>query len=188
MALAYTPVTDGYYYLRANSYNGPGGYMITSSFYGDDYSSNPNTRGRVFLGESVAGELETAGDDDWIRADLQLGKRYKFEPDQAPLVTGNLSFMAQVSSITLMFSEHWAGVQHLRTDFQNQISAKILTTARAIANALGDVNGGVKAHISFDDKDWYKLTFEEGAVYQINLVGMPVLRKSRFTGSNAHFV
>jgi hypothetical protein len=38
---SYTPVADGYYYLRANSYNGPGGYMITSSFYGDDYSSKP---------------------------------------------------------------------------------------------------------------------------------------------------
>ena len=52
---------------------GPGGYMITSSFYGDDYSSNPKTRGRVFLGESIAGELETTGDDDWIRADLNAG-------------------------------------------------------------------------------------------------------------------
>ena len=39
------------------------------------------------------------------------------------------------------------------------------------------MNGGVKAHITFGDKDWYKLTFEEGSVYQINLVGMPVYLK-----------
>jgi hypothetical protein len=96
--------------------------------------------------------------------------------------------MVQVNLIMSMFSERSAGARHSRTDFQNQILARIPATARAIANALGDVNGGVQAHISFGDKDWYKLTFEEGSVYQINLVGMPGLRESRFAGSNAHAV
>ena len=169
---SFTPLTDGYYYLGANSYNGPGGYMITSSFYGDDYSSNSNTRGRVFLGESVAGELETTGDDDWIRADLQAGKRYKFEHDQAPNRQFELYGPGELNNVDVQRALGWGTT--LEDGFSKPDIGQDTATARAIANALGDVNGGVQAHISFGDKDWYKLTFEEGSVYQINLVGMPV--------------
>ncbi|MDA7900674.1 leucine-rich repeat protein, partial [Akkermansiaceae bacterium] len=172
---SFTPVTDGYYYLGASSYNGPGGYMITSSFYGDDYSSNSNTRGRVFLGESVAGELETTGDDDWIRADLQIGKRYKFEHDQAPNRQFELYGPGELNNVDVQRALGWGGV--IEDGFSKPDIGQDAATARAIANALGDVNGGVKAHITFGDKDWYKLTFEEGSVYQINLVGMPVYLK-----------
>jgi VCBS repeat-containing protein len=172
---SYTPVTDGYYYLGASSYNGPGGYMITSSFYGDDYSSNSNTRGRVFLGESVAGELETTGDDDWIRADLQIGKRYKFEHDQAPNRQFELYGPGELNNVDVQRALGWGGV--VEDGFSKPDIGQDAATARAIANALGDVNGGVQAHITFGDKDWYKLTFEEGSVYQINLVGMPVYLK-----------
>ena len=171
-SFSYTPLTDGYYYLGANSYNGPGGYMITSTFYGDDYSSNSNTRGRVFLGESVVGELETTGDDDWIRADLQAGKRYKFEHDQAPNRQFELYGPGELNNVDVQRALEWGGV--IEDGFSKPDIGQDNATARAIANALGDVNGGVQAHISFGDKDWYKLTFEEGSVYQINLVGMPV--------------
>jgi uncharacterized repeat protein (TIGR02543 family) len=171
---SYTPVTDGYYYLRATSYNGPGGYMITSRFYGDDYSSNPTTRGRVFLGESFAGELETPGDDDWIRADLQLGERYKFEHDQS-----NRQFElygpGELNDVDVQRALGWAAT--LEDGYSKPDIGQDTATARAIANALGDVNGAVEAHISYGDKDWYKLTFEEGAVYQINLVGKTVYLK-----------
>ena len=39
--------------------------------------------------------------------------------------TGNSSCMVQVNLIMLMFSERSAGARHSRTDFQNQILARI---------------------------------------------------------------
>ena len=172
---SYTPETDGYYYLRATSYNGPGGYMITSSFYGDDYSSNHKTRGRVFLGESVTGELETDGDDDWIRADLMAGQRYKFEPDQS---ISNRQFElhgpGEVNNVDVQRALDWGGA--LEDRYSKLDAGQDVATARAIPNAYGDTNGGFKAHITPGDKDWYAVMFEEGAVYQINLVGMPMGR------------
>jgi hypothetical protein len=131
--------------------------------------------------------LETAGDDDWIRADLQLGKRYKFEPDQS---ISNRQFElygpGELNDVDVQRALGWGAT--LEDGFSKPDIGQDPATARAIANALGDVNGGVKAHISYGDRDWYKLTFEEGAVYQINLVGTPVYLKSRFAGSNAHAV
>ncbi len=150
--------------------------MITSSFYGDDYSSNDKTRGRVFLGESVTGELETEGDDDWIRADLTAGQRYKFEPDQS---IGNRQFElygpGEANNVDVQRALDWGGA--LEDGYSKLDAGQDAATARAIPNAYGDVNGGFKAQIPPGDKDWYAVMFEEGGVYQVNLVGMPVYPK-----------
>ena len=44
----------------------------------DDYAANTGTTGRVTVGGSVTGEIETAGDADWFRVTLVAGQTYRF--------------------------------------------------------------------------------------------------------------
>ena len=45
----------------------------------DDFTSNPQTTGRVTVGGSVAGEIERDRDRDWFAVTLEAGKVYRIE-------------------------------------------------------------------------------------------------------------
>ena len=44
----------------------------------DDYSANSTTSGRLTLGSSVTGNIETSGDRDWFAVSLTSGSAYQF--------------------------------------------------------------------------------------------------------------
>ena len=71
-----TPVTDGYYYLRAQSAHDFNDLMGTQ--YPPHFlvmiTDNRNTTGILNLNSTSSGKLDANGDTDWIRVDVEAGK------------------------------------------------------------------------------------------------------------------
>ena len=78
--ISYTATTTGTYYLGTADYSrGTGGYTLSSATISvDDYSANSTTSGRLTLGSSVTGNIETSGDRDWFAVSLTSGSAYQF--------------------------------------------------------------------------------------------------------------
>ena len=78
----FTPTAGGTYYVAAgDSGDKTGTYTLSVSVAerDDDFTANTETTGRVSVGSSVEGKLETWGDHDWIAVDLDAGKSYRFD-------------------------------------------------------------------------------------------------------------
>lgn len=56
----------------------------------DDYSNDRHTTGRLRVGESATGEIETRGDVDWIKVRLQPGTTYRIDLEGAHSGAGTL--------------------------------------------------------------------------------------------------
>ena len=75
--LAYTATTAGTYYIAAAHsydsayYNYTGSYTV--AVQGDDYRADTMTTGRVAVGGSTTGAIETNGDADWFAVSLTAG-------------------------------------------------------------------------------------------------------------------
>ena len=75
----FTPTSTGYYYLVARSVgnSGIGTYTVALSETSvDDYTASTTTTGRITVGGSVTGSVETAGDEDWFAVSLTAGTSY----------------------------------------------------------------------------------------------------------------
>ena len=56
----------------------------------DDYTQDTATTAAITPGGSISGEIETAGDRDWIAVQLQSGRTYRFDLMGAPTGHGTL--------------------------------------------------------------------------------------------------
>ena len=76
----FTPTEDGTYYVAAGGMGvGIGTYTLRARVFGDDFTDGTDTTGRVAVGGSARGELETSGDRDWFAVTLEAGKTYRFD-------------------------------------------------------------------------------------------------------------
>jgi serralysin len=50
----------------------------SSADTGDDFAGDVTTSGRIAIGGSITGNLETGGDTDWFRVSLEAGRQYLF--------------------------------------------------------------------------------------------------------------
>ncbi|MEF8721301.1 MAG: DUF4347 domain-containing protein [Candidatus Accumulibacter delftensis] len=57
----------------------------------DDYPDDPSTPGRVAVGGSATGDIETTGDRDWFAVELVAGSRYVINLEGSPTSQGTLS-------------------------------------------------------------------------------------------------
>ena len=77
----FTPDEGATYYVSASA--GPydiGTYTLTATeISDDDYAADLTTTGRVVVGGSATGDIETPGDRDWFAVELEAGKPYRFE-------------------------------------------------------------------------------------------------------------
>ena len=77
----FTPDEDGTYYIEAGSFmsgdreEDVGTYTLQVSI--DDFKDDTDTTGTVAVGDSVTGEIEAQGDQDWFAVTLEAGKTYK---------------------------------------------------------------------------------------------------------------
>lgn len=87
--ITYTPTVSGTYYVDAHAYgSSTGAYTLgvsastpaptTAPSGGDDYAGSTATSGRVSVGGSVTGRIETGGDRDWFAISLSAGSSYQF--------------------------------------------------------------------------------------------------------------
>ena len=178
-----TPVTDGYYYLRAHSstdFNDLMGYTIYSNFFNDDFSDNRNTLGILNTSSPTSGNLDAKGDTDWIRVDVEAGKRYQFRVDLTDV--NNSDYSAPLGSWLKLNgpqvpSNYW--LQRSLSSIGSQENAYTReighTPAESYKFPALDADGvnSIGAIITYGDKDWIAADLKEGRVYQINVVGRP---------------
>ena len=96
----YTPTAASTYYVQASGLSGPGlgTYTLSVIVLGangaseadTDFPDNNTTTGRVEVGASVTGNVESANDVDRFRVDLEADKEYQFDLEGAPTGRGTL--------------------------------------------------------------------------------------------------
>ena len=98
--LIYTPTVAGTYYVNAAPADDTQGtYTLSVIVLGangnseadTDFPATTATTGRVEVGASVTGNIDSFGDDDWFRVDLEAGKVYQFDLEGADTSRGTLS-------------------------------------------------------------------------------------------------
>ena len=78
----FTPDEGATYYVSAGSArNKTGTYTLTVTEVSDDYAADPTTTGRVVVGGSAAGNIDSPREQDWFAVDLEAGKTYRFDLD-----------------------------------------------------------------------------------------------------------
>ncbi len=95
--VTFTPPTTGYYYIAADAYSDyTGTYTLsvssgTATTPSDDYAASTSTTGYVYSGDSITGNIETNGDNDWFYAYLYGGYAYQIDLRGADSSGGTLS-------------------------------------------------------------------------------------------------
>lgn len=75
--ILYTPNQSGYYFIDVSDYsNGLGNYNLAVKKI-DDFAGGVSTAGAVSVGASALGEIETTGDHDWFKVNLEAGSTYQ---------------------------------------------------------------------------------------------------------------
>ncbi len=96
--MEFTPSRDGKYYATVgadwNIYDGT--YRISlkevprpPSTVTDDFGAHTRTTGRVEVGGSAIGEIETHSDKDWFAVTLEAGKTYRIDVEGGPTGAGS---------------------------------------------------------------------------------------------------
>lgn len=101
----YTPTVAGTYYLSANnSFGGPSmPYTLNASVAVDDFGASAGGAGRLSIGGSMTGVLETGGGDrDWFAVTLSAGGTYWFNLDGSREGGGTLSSGSSSPQFRLM--------------------------------------------------------------------------------------
>ena len=94
----FTAPADGTHYVVASSNGVTGTYTLSVIVLGangvseadTDFTNNALTSGRVDVGASATGNVESATDVDRFRVDLEAGKQYQFDLEGAPTDRGTL--------------------------------------------------------------------------------------------------
>ena len=92
----FTAAEAGTYYVSAGA-NGAseGSYRLSvtevTAGVPDDYTDGIGTTGRVAVGGSVTGEIESDGDLDWFAVTLEAGRTYRFDLEGRDTRAGTLS-------------------------------------------------------------------------------------------------
>ncbi|MYM85184.1 DUF4214 domain-containing protein [Duganella sp. FT50W] len=97
---SYTPTKDGSFYLAQSSYyvsNGTLGFTLTASQAVDDFTANTSKPGRLSVGGSTKGVIESAGDRDWFAVSLDAGGYYWFRVDGSAEGGGTMSSYSPVT-------------------------------------------------------------------------------------------
>ncbi len=92
--MTYTVTATGTYYIDVSQSTdaSAGTYTLSVIVLGangaseadTDFPNNNTTSGKVEVGASVTGNVESATDKDWFEVDLEAGKRYQFDLEGAP--------------------------------------------------------------------------------------------------------
>jgi len=83
-SLSYIATYNGFIYIEAAGHNSNiGAYDISVSpaVIVDDFPNNHSTRGNIGLGSDLQGILETPGDSDWLRINLNADQTYQMRVD-----------------------------------------------------------------------------------------------------------
>ncbi len=112
---------------------------IAESPASDDYAGSSASTGRITVGGSAAGRIETAGDTDWFETNLEAGRRYIADLLPAagsPLADPLLSIWRSNSNF-LVADDNSGGGSAARIEFTPSISGSYYFAAAGAASATG---------------------------------------------------
>ncbi len=92
--LGYAPPVAGDYYLRVLAVAGTGTYTLSVSRARDDVAGGRDTTATIAVAAgattTATGTIDFPGDEDWFRATLAAGRRYRFDLEGAQTAKGTL--------------------------------------------------------------------------------------------------
>ncbi len=87
----FTPESGGTHYVAAGASGGETGtYRLEVTGYADDFAAGRGTVGVVAVDGSATGDIERAGDVDWLAVALEAGKTYRIDLEGADTGAGTL--------------------------------------------------------------------------------------------------
>ena len=175
-SVQFTPQNGGRYFF-AVSPTGTQSYTIRLDAVTDDYADNLTTTGFIAAGGSpLRGTLEVAGDEDWLRAELDASRTYGIFPSAGTQVSVYDSGGRLVANDVVAFQPQQSGRYFLSVSgtpgtysvgFAAQsggIQGNTTTTAE-----LRPGDGPVAAQLlGAGDQDWYRVTLQPGRSYAVS--------------------
>ena len=165
----------------------------------DDIPGDPSTTATLAIGSFTEGELETRGDTDWFRVELQAGVVYRFAmaglsledpwlavhgPDGAFLVANNdangtldaaLNFTAPTDGSYYLSAEAFAVSQTGSYIIDAQLAGVDFgddIPANSATQAALPLGGSFSSQIDFaGDEDWLRISLEAGSTYRLTVAG-----------------
>ena len=111
---------------------------------GADLAADPSTTGRVAVGETATGNIESAGDRDWFAVELVAGRTYTIDLRGRPTADGTLSdpylrgiHDAQGNLLSGTTNDDWGGTYNSRVTFTATESGTHYIAAGAFSSRQG---------------------------------------------------
>ena len=209
--LEFTATETRTHYVAAAGYGGDTGtYTLSVSVKEDvpsvdDHSDTRRTTGAVDVDGSVTGEIETGGDRDWFKVELEAGKTYQIDLKGSRTGDGTLSdpylrgvhaangvrivgttnddggrgFNSRFKFTPTANGTHYVAAGSLNSDETGTYTLSVMdltddySATRGTTGEVG-VDNLVTGEIDYrGDRDWFRVSLEEGATYEIYLEGSP---------------
>jgi hypothetical protein len=158
----------------------------------DDYTATTTTTGRISVGASAKGLVESGGDRDWFRLSLTAGASYRFNLNGSSLSDPTL-YLRNASGGQLAYNDDYNGYNS-QINFTASSSGTYFLDAGGYASATGSytllasnlddyaattastgkisVGGNATGVVeSGGDRDWFRISLSAGASYRFNLNG-----------------
>lgn len=194
--ITFAPTTTGTYYLGAGAAGSQtGNYTLSvSTVAADDFAGNTTTTGRVTVGGSVNGAVNSAGDSDWFAISLTAGQSYRFKLDGTTLGDPLLSLFSAAGQVVARNDDFGTG-KNAQLDFIATTSGTYYLAASSADNLTGtyrlqaatntvtdDYAGGsntsgkvsIGASVqgnaeAMNDSDWFAVTLSAGQRYEFRM-------------------
>jgi len=207
-------LTAGTYFVRVV----PFGSAITNyrlTLAADDFAGNTSTTGTVSIGGSRTGVIETGGDSDWFRVDLEQGRTYQLRQNRTTLVDPVLALRnssgeelarddnsgGDLNSL-ITYTATYTGTHYLdargvsSTDTGSYtVSAALIDGAgntMATARDLGSLSGSSRFFRDFvgttDTDDYYRFTLSSGGNFSLTLNGLTANANVQLLNSSGHVI
>lgn len=200
--ITFTPTTSGTYFLAANAYPGTtGSYRLSAAqVAADDYANNSSTTGRLTVGATLKGNIESDDDEDWIAVTLTAGQAYRFTLNGSTQAGNTLKDpllgVFSATGVLLDYDDDSGGNLDAQLDFTATASGTYYLAVVGI-DGTGTYSLGVQTMVSDDfpassatsgklaiggsvsgrleangDRDWIAVTLTAGQQYQFRLDGV----------------
>ena len=115
--LIYVTAESGDHFIRAESdFSHRGKYRLSvldvTAGWPDDFAANTSTDGTITVDGSLTGDLEVAGDRDWIKVTLTAGVRYRVQLDKIDCLCPGLQ-----TELLIFPRRHIYGIHNSSGDF-----------------------------------------------------------------------
>ncbi|WP_395702720.1 pre-peptidase C-terminal domain-containing protein [Aquabacterium sp.] len=196
--ISFNAGTSGTYYLAARGYSTQTGtYTLSASArQQDDFASNASTTGRVALGGSSSGSIETAHDVDWFAVSLSAGQTYRFQLASNGLADPLFAVFTANGDLLAADDDSGGGL-NAQIQFTAPSTGTFYLAAMDVGSGTGRYTVAAQALVSDDfaansstsgrlapggsssgtvetsgDKDWFAITLNAGQTYQFRLHGV----------------